>query len=100
VTLDAALLEFAYRRSLERVAEAFASEPSLALLEKVAETARVLAQLPFQVDLWRAQNLFYQVLQRRYPELQEAARRGEDTARRWLETFDPLCHVLRVKVGQ
>jgi alpha-amylase/alpha-mannosidase (GH57 family) len=100
VTLDAAMLEFAYRRSLESVAAAFANEPSLALLEKFAEAARVLAHLPFQVDLWRAQNLFYRVLQRRYPELQKATGDGDEIARRWIERFEPVCRLLRVKVPQ
>ena len=97
VTLDTASLEFPYRRSLERAAEAFASEPSLASLEKVAEAAGALTHLPFHVDLWRAQNLFYRLLQDRYPQ-QKSLRANDESARRWIERFEDLCRLLRVNV--
>ena len=98
VVLDSGTLEFSYRLSLERLAEAFSAEPSLAALETLSRSAGALQHLPFSVELWKVQNLFYEVLQRQYPDQQQAQRRGEETARRWIAGFQSLGRLLRVAV--
>ncbi len=101
VVLDSATLEFAYRESLERLAEAFVAEPSLAALETFLQSANTLPHLPFGVDLWKVQNLFYDVLQRWYPTHQGAQPEGDETIMlRWIACFQGLGRLLRVKVPQ
>jgi hypothetical protein len=100
VVLDSAMLEFAYRESLEHLADAFVAEPSLAALETLSQSANALPYLPFAVDLWKVQNLFYDVLQRHYPSQQRAQLQGDETIRRWITCFQSLGQLLRVKVRQ
>ena len=64
IALDTATLEFAYRKTLERIAEAFAQDPQLARLERLNRAAEALSLLPFTVNLWKVQNYFYQTMQR------------------------------------
>jgi hypothetical protein len=52
--------------------------------------------LPFEVDLWKLQNTFYQLLQNIYPEMAN----GEDEqSRRWARDFAALGEALGVNVG-
>ena len=97
ITFDSATLEFAYRQSLERLAEGFAADPSLTTLEAFYKAARALQHLPFQVDLWEVQNLFYQQI-RQYREQEKAAHENDGLARRWIACFHDLGALLRVKV--
>jgi alpha-amylase/alpha-mannosidase (GH57 family) len=99
VTLDAAMLEFAYRRSLDRLAEPLAGAPTAEQLERFLESAELLECLPFKVDLWRAQNLFYRLLEREYSERRRSAQSGDDEARRWVAAVQNIGRLLRVKVS-
>ena len=55
ITLDRTTLEFTYRKTLERIAAAFAEEPQLARLDHLNRAADALALLPFTVNLWKVQ---------------------------------------------
>jgi alpha-amylase/alpha-mannosidase (GH57 family) len=94
IVLDATTLEFAYRQSLERAAGALALQSSLEALDQLREAASFLPDLPFSANLWKAQNVFYQLLQRQYPRQREAEKRGDETARRWVACFEDLGRML------
>ena len=66
VTLEEAILEFAYRRSLERLAMNFTAEPSPTMLRQFYAAASLLSSLPFNVNLWKVQNIYYDCLKRIY----------------------------------
>jgi alpha-amylase/alpha-mannosidase (GH57 family) len=97
VTLETAILEFTYRQTLERLAAALATEPSLASLEAFNDAVGVLPHLPFSVDLWQVQNFYFQLLTQHYPR-EKALARDDKTARRWISRFQHLGRLLRVKV--
>ena len=97
IVLDRAMLEFAGRQSIERLAESLSAEPSLAALEKFHAAAGMLPHLPFDVNLWKVQNLFYRLL-RQYGAQEKAANGGDDAARRWIAYFRDIGHLLRVKL--
>ena len=66
---------------------------------KKFEAAAGLAQaLPFDVNVWRAQNNYYALLQKLYPERLESAMQGKGHAREWVEHFIQLGLNLAVKV--
>jgi alpha-amylase/alpha-mannosidase (GH57 family) len=100
VVLDTATLEFAYRQALERLAEEFSAEPGLTTLERFYEAADALRHLPFSVELWKVQNLFYRLLERQYSSQQNAQRTGDETARRWIATVQNIARLLRVKIPE
>jgi len=64
INLDTAGLEFALRQRLTAVVEQWARKPAdlhlLELAESVASVARVV---PFEVNLWNSQNVYYELVQ-------------------------------------
>jgi len=98
VTLDSGTLEFAFRRSLEHAASRFAAEPSPSTLGDFQSTANLLQYLPFPVDLWTVQNIFYEELQKTYPAQVRAAAHGHEAARGWIRSFTDLGNRLGIKV--
>ncbi len=99
ISLDEDTLEYALRRSLERIVERlFASPTELGLLEKLNEAVNILRSLPFQVNLWKVQNTFYDLLQTVYPELREKAHQGDENSRKWVGHFRALGQKLSVRV--
>ncbi len=97
--LDAVTLEFAARRTLERVAGAWLdSSASLDALLRFERTARACARLPFTVNLWQPQNAFYEVARSRGAEIRAHAAAGDGDARAWLEHAAMLGRILEVHV--
>ena len=100
VALDAATLEFSYRQALELSAEAFSADPSLTCLERFYDAAATLQHLPFSVDLWKVQNLFYQLLEQQYPRYLKARSTGDENAGRWIAGFQNIGRLVRVRVPE
>jgi alpha-amylase/alpha-mannosidase (GH57 family) len=99
ITLDTNILEHAFRKNLERMAEQFRSNPSDLLLLKNLETAvNLVSALPFQVNLWKTQNDYYETVRGIYTEFKEKAKQGDKEAREWLEYFRKLGDKLYVRV--
>jgi len=99
IPLHDASLEFALRRRIETIAEEFAEQPAELPLLEALETASVLAALlPFEVNLWAAQNIYYEVLLDRYGGFREKAEQGDAEAREWIQHFQQLGGLLRMRV--
>ncbi|MCL6566037.1 MAG: DUF3536 domain-containing protein [Acidobacteriia bacterium] len=99
VQLDGPTLEFALRRTIERLARHFRAEPhALERLERLEAAVGLARSLPFSVNLWTAQNLFWEVLQSVFPTMQQRARSGDADSIRWLELFRRLGDNLLVRV--
>jgi alpha-amylase/alpha-mannosidase (GH57 family) len=99
VRLDGTTLGFALRRAIKRLTEQLVQNDSDLDLIKKLESATALARnLPFPVSFWRAQNNYYQILQKTYAERVEKAKEGDAKAREWVEHFAALGRNLSVKV--
>jgi alpha-amylase/alpha-mannosidase (GH57 family) len=99
VPVDAATLEFAFRHNLERIAEGLAADPGEATVKQLQTAASVLQFLPFSVDLWKVQNIYYQLLEELLPKMRRAQARGDAAAKAWIEAFSVLGRQLNVKVS-
>jgi alpha-amylase/alpha-mannosidase (GH57 family) len=99
ITVDSDILEYTYRKNLERMADLFLNNPTdLTLLKKLDIAVDLVSALPFQVNLWKIQNCFYEVVQRLYAEFQRKADQGSEEAREWLKHFRRLGQRLYVRV--
>lgn len=78
--LDAATLEFAFRKRIERLARQLRAEPErddlLQMLEGAVDLARIL---PFPVDLWEAQKVYF-ALRRSIPAAVAAGHPADEAA--------------------
>jgi len=100
VPFDATTLEFALRKNLERMAELFSAEPARRdLLEDLSGGIRISKLLPFEVQLWRVQNMFYNLMLTVYPRMQNRAATGDEEARAWVDAFRTLGARLSVRVS-
>jgi hypothetical protein len=52
--------------------------------------------MPFTVDLWRVQNIFYVLMQVVYPEMKKRQMQGDQTAQEWLTIFEDLAQKLAI----
>jgi hypothetical protein len=80
------------------MAERFAAEPTEAHLRLLDTAASLLRSLPFQVDLWRVQNVYYGMLKNLYPKMRKSKERGDESAQALIRGFEALGQKLAVKV--
>jgi alpha-amylase/alpha-mannosidase (GH57 family) len=99
IRLDAETLGFAMRRAIKRLSEMLLENTgNLALIKKLEAVAGLVRGLPFEVNVWRAQNSYYQLLQNTYPEWVQKLSQGDDAAKEWIEHFIGLGKNLSVRV--
>jgi alpha-amylase/alpha-mannosidase (GH57 family) len=99
VALDEATLEFSLRRNTEEVAQRFREEPAdIAVLQKLGARASLAHSLPFEVNLWAVQNVYYDILRSVYPEVRAKAEHGDEEAGNWVDQYRDLGKALRVRV--
>jgi hypothetical protein len=68
------------------------------LMEKVISILELLAQLSLDLDLWKAQNTYFAMGRKIYPDI--AAQAGKDElAGRWVKLFDHLGEILQVNIN-
>jgi hypothetical protein len=68
-------------------------------LEKWADMASLTEALPFDVNLWKTQNVFYDLSRNVYPAMLARSRDADDAAQRWIQLFTALGGQLSVAVG-
>ncbi len=85
IPLHRVSLEFTFRRTVERAAHALQQHPEdIARLQSFEQAASISALLPFDVNLWRAQNIYFEVMQAYAPDCKIRAEAGDEEAQRWL----------------
>jgi len=101
LSLDGAGLGYLLREALEKRMEALCANPEdLALLRKLKETMVVVGTLPFEVKLWRVQNLYYGLLQTAPARVLEGHRRHSEAGREWGGHFVSLGEMLGVRMEE
>jgi alpha-amylase/alpha-mannosidase (GH57 family) len=99
ITLDSIVLEYAFRKNLERMSDLFRTNPSdLVLLKKLEAAVNLVSTLPFQVNLWSIQNAYYEIVQSAYAEFKGKAEHDDEDAREWIEYFKKLGEKLYVRI--
>jgi alpha-amylase/alpha-mannosidase (GH57 family) len=99
VHLDTKGLSYALEQSLDHLLERLSESPEDAALLRRMEAAVTLARSsPFNVDLWRAQNRFYEMRRTVLPALRLQADEGSVVALEWVERFRTVAEGLKVRV--
>jgi len=97
VSLETAGLSYTISHTLEKLIEEFRAHPEqIPLLEKLGALIGLLQSLPFEVDLWKAQNAYYAMWQKVYPEFRS---RADQEAQVWAGRFLSLGEKLSVRVA-
>jgi len=99
-SLEAATLEYAFRRRVERLAQTFKGDASnLELLKRLDATLELAGSLPFQANFWKVQNICYEILQGPYQDFLQKANQGDANAKAWVEQFASLAGKLLLHVA-
>jgi len=99
ISLDLTSLEFSFRKALERLATRFAEDSEdISILQELEVAIELLSRLPFEVNLWKVENICYQMLQTFYRECQARAEEGDEKASKWLQHFGNIAANLAVRV--
>lgn len=100
VTLDGAGLEYALRKATENLAARLQQNPDdLGCLEQLTATVTLAQDLPFEVNLWKVQNIFNQMLHDFYPQWRWRSEQGQEDAHIWVKHFLALAEKLSVCVA-
>jgi hypothetical protein len=68
------------------------------LLRHVRSAMEMTRSLPFEVNLWRCQNLYCSIAQTVYPHMEAVSRHDDASSARWVETFKSLGSLLHVRL--
>ncbi|MEW6386208.1 MAG: DUF3536 domain-containing protein [Thermodesulfobacteriota bacterium] len=99
VALDGSGLEYALRKAIKGLAERCRVSPhDLHCLQQLKNAVALGTEMPFEVNLWRVQNTFYEMLKTHYPQRLEQSEQGLAEAQAWVETFAALGELLSVYV--
>lgn len=95
VPLDATTAEFALRGKIEQLAAGFRLDPSrMDLLQRLDASVELARSLPFQVQFWKVQNEYFEVLRDFYPK----AKKSPKAAEKWLGLFQKLGDQLSFRI--
>lgn len=96
VRLEETGLNFDASRALTRLMERLAQEPeNVELVQHANVLVALLRMFPFAINLWQAQNIYYSVLQKNLPLIENG---GHGASSLWIQRFLELGEQLRVKV--
>ena len=70
----------------------------ISTLQELESAIQLLGRLPFEVDLWKVENICYEMLQTSYKEFQTRADRGDEEARAWVRGLTSIAESLAVRV--
>ncbi|MFA5260218.1 MAG: hypothetical protein WC450_03195, partial [Candidatus Omnitrophota bacterium] len=99
--IDRVTLEFMLRKKINSLMEEFNMNSSeLTPLKMVESFLRVCSPLHLNLDLWRAQNIYFSIGKDRCRNMKNRAELGDENAKTWVEYFDKLGHYLKVRISQ
>ncbi|MDI6710279.1 MAG: DUF3536 domain-containing protein [Bacillota bacterium] len=99
VPLDKEGLSFVLEQTLEKMGDELRARPTdQAVIADLDAAVGLVRSLPFEVDLWKVQNVYFRLLQTIYPDFKKAAaEQGDDEAEAWVEGFCELGEKLRIR---
>ncbi|HSN68878.1 MAG TPA: DUF3536 domain-containing protein, partial [Thermoanaerobaculia bacterium] len=98
IELDEATLSYVIGRRIEEAVRDLAGAPaSVAHLKKLDVLLEIASLLPFPIDIWNAQNVYYRLFQTIMPQYLDRTGNGEEQARIWLKYFRSIGNRLAVR---
>jgi len=96
--LDRKGLGFFASQRINSLMQRFSQTPfNVTLLETIENVFRILTALALQLDLWKAQNIYFSIGTQRYDEMEEKSNKGDTRAKKWLKHFNKLGEYLNVR---
>ena len=95
--LDKTTLSFVASNKINILMEEFSKKPQdLSLLENIEKLLQILSSLPLELNLWKAQNIYFSISKQLCIKMQEKAKQGDKIAPKWLSHFNTIGSYLKV----
>ncbi len=92
-------LEYTLRKQIENMMKTFSENPDdLDLLKGLAVAVNLGNEMPFKLNPWAFQNIYFEMMKTILPERRWKAEHGDGEAREWVEIFVDLGSKLSVRV--
>lgn len=96
---DKITLGFVASQRINKFMEKLSQTPEdVLVLKKIEAILRILSVLPLELDMWKAQNVYFSIGKQLYSGMRENAEKGDNNAKKWIEHFNRLGHYLQVKI--
>ncbi|MBI4848365.1 MAG: DUF3536 domain-containing protein [Nitrospirae bacterium] len=100
VELDAATVGYVAGSRINSLMEELAQRPEDAvLIDRTENILKLTRMLPVELDLWKAQNIYFSINKKLYKAMKDEASKGENASQKWVHSFRKLGHHLHVKVS-
>jgi (1->4)-alpha-D-glucan 1-alpha-D-glucosylmutase len=101
IELDTAGFAYTLQQTIERLVSQVQEHPDDPEFITRMQTLVDMAQsMPFVVDFWKIQNLYYRMANTNYVEMQERADDGDEDARNWANQFITLGDKLGIRMTE
>jgi alpha-amylase/alpha-mannosidase (GH57 family) len=91
VPLEREVLGYACKGYFDRLSERLLKTPEdVELLRRLIDAAKLARDLPFETNLWKPQNVCFDISRTIFPEWSKRARQGDEAAKRWVSLFADL----------
>ncbi len=101
VTLDGEGLEYTLRKTIERMMFAFREKSDdIVLLAQIDAAVEMGISLPFTVNFWKTQNVFWEMRDPVYTGYRSRAALGDEAAAEWVRLFSALGAKLSVRLPE
>jgi alpha-amylase/alpha-mannosidase (GH57 family) len=98
-TLDATALGLLLAANIERLAEQLLGQPDdVSLMERLNKAASLVRTLPFEVNLWKTQNICYKILRACCSDFKEKAGLSDRNAQEWTRNCTILAENFRIQM--
>jgi hypothetical protein len=99
IKLDTEGIGYDFKINLEKMMMALVANPAdIDNLKSLLAAASLARSLPFSVDLWKVQNLYWGMLPSSYPEFKRKAEHNDQQAAVWVEDFTSLGKTLSIRI--
>ncbi len=99
VDLDTDGIGYDFKEKLEKMMVELVNSPdSINVLKSVLDAVTLARDMPFTVDLWKVQNLYWDMLQGIYSVFNKKADNKDPQAMEWIEAFISLGQYLSIRV--
>ena len=71
----------------------------ISLIDKIENLLKLMNTLPVELDLWKAQNIYFSIGKKFYKTLKDISSKAEGPQQKWIEAFRKLGYYLHVKIG-
>lgn len=100
VPLNKVELTYTLKHTIEKMAERLNDQPQdLLILENLKRLVSLAHSLPLHVDMWKVQNIYYQLLNSFYSRFEKDAKQGRQDAGQWVKHFINLGEKLQMRRG-